>query len=231
MGLTGVLRVVVMACTLAGTWFLLQMYLNTSWKSISLRSWFGSSVLADPSASHAQPQTPRNKCGNVKSCPQNHFAFKIISGAANVVGPSLCFDDNLIMSSVKNNIGRGLNFALMNGTTGQLIKTDNYDMYSGDVKHLVAFLKTIQNGTLVLVASFDDPATKMNDEARTLLTNLGSTYAATLHYWDNWVFLGEKDREDKSPFEKLLQLNKETDRELKLPVALKMEGCIPQKMK
>ncbi|KYO25046.1 protein FAM3D [Alligator mississippiensis] len=218
-----------MVCTLAGMWFLLQTYLNTSWKSISLRSWFGSSVLPDSSASHAQPQTPQHKCSNLKSCPPNHFAFKIISGAANVVGPSLCFEDNLIMSSVKNNIGRGLNLALVNGTTGQLIKTESYDMYSGDVKHLVDFLKTIQDGTLVLIASYDDPATKMNNEARTLLTNLGSSYAAKLRYWDNWVFLGEKGRKDKRRFEKLMRIDEETDKELKLPVALRMEGCVPQK--
>lgn len=36
---------------------------------------------------------PRHKCGNQNSCPQNYFAFKIISGAANVVGPSICFED------------------------------------------------------------------------------------------------------------------------------------------
>ncbi|NXE74248.1 FAM3D protein, partial [Cochlearius cochlearius] len=74
---------------------------------------------------------PRHKCGNQKSCPQNHFAFKITSGAANVVGPSICFDDTVLMSSVKNNIGRGLNIALVNGTSGQLLKVDTFDMYSG----------------------------------------------------------------------------------------------------
>ncbi|NXQ28776.1 FAM3D protein, partial [Alaudala cheleensis] len=74
---------------------------------------------------------PRHKCGNQKSCPQNYFAFKIISGAANVVGPSICFEDLVLMSSVKNNIGRGLNIALVNGSTGQLLKTDTFDMYSG----------------------------------------------------------------------------------------------------
>ncbi|XP_059571511.1 protein FAM3D-like isoform X1 [Alligator mississippiensis] len=230
MRLTGVLRVVAMVCTLAGMWFLLQTYLNTSWKSISLRSWFGSSVLPDSSASHAQPQTPQHKCSNLKSCPPNHFAFKIISGAANVVGPSLCFEDNLIMSSVKNNIGRGLNLALVNGTTGQLIKTESYDMYSGDVKHLVDFLKTIQDGTLVLIASYDDPATKMNDEARTLLTNLGSSYAAKLSFRDNWVFLGGKGLKDKSPFEQHIKNEKEKNKYDGWPEVLEMEGCVPQKM-
>lgn len=41
----------------------------------------------------AGKQPPRHKCGNQKGCPEDHFAFKIISGAANVVGPSICFND------------------------------------------------------------------------------------------------------------------------------------------
>lgn len=44
-------------------------------------------------SSLAGTQLPQHKCGNKKSCPENHFAFKITSGAANVVGPSICFDD------------------------------------------------------------------------------------------------------------------------------------------
>ncbi|NXW45157.1 FAM3D protein, partial [Nyctiprogne leucopyga] len=74
---------------------------------------------------------PQHKCRNKKSCPQNYFAFKIVSGAANVVGPSICFDDVVLLSSVKNNIGRGLNIALVNGTSGQPLKVDMFDMYSG----------------------------------------------------------------------------------------------------
>ncbi|NXT77847.1 FAM3D protein, partial [Zapornia atra] len=74
---------------------------------------------------------PQHKCGNQKSCPNFHFAFKIISGAANVVGPSICFDNEVLMSSVKNNIGRGLNIAVVNGTSGKFLRAEAFDMYSG----------------------------------------------------------------------------------------------------
>lgn len=46
-------------------------------------------------SSLAGQQLPQNKCGNQRSCPTKHFAFKIISGAANVVGPSICFNDEV----------------------------------------------------------------------------------------------------------------------------------------
>lgn len=38
---------------------------------------------------------PRHKCGLSKSCPEDHYAFKITSGAASVVGPKMCFQDNV----------------------------------------------------------------------------------------------------------------------------------------
>uniref|UniRef100_A0A672QYG4 Family with sequence similarity 3 member C n=1 Tax=Sinocyclocheilus grahami TaxID=75366 RepID=A0A672QYG4_SINGR len=74
---------------------------------------------------------PRHKCGLSKSCPEDHFAFKITSGAASVVGPKMCLQDNVLMSGVKNNIGRGINIALINGKTGELTKMDSFDMWSG----------------------------------------------------------------------------------------------------
>ncbi|KAL7982685.1 hypothetical protein Chor_010283 [Crotalus horridus] len=74
---------------------------------------------------------PRYKCGTTKSCPANHFAFKMASGAANVVGPKICVEDNVLMSGVKNNVGRGINIALVNGKTGEVVDTKFFDMWGG----------------------------------------------------------------------------------------------------
>ncbi|XP_059021043.1 protein FAM3D-like [Mustela lutreola] len=154
----------------------------------------------------------RTKCGLSKLCPDNFFAFKISSGAANIVGPTMCFENLVIMSPVKNNVGRGLNFALVNGTTGVVLTQKCFDMYSGDVTLLVKFLKEIPEGTLVLVASYDDSGTKMNDETRKLLTNLGNSYAKQLGFRDSWFLLGDKDLRDKSPFEQFLKNNPDTNK-------------------
>ncbi|XP_010009694.1 PREDICTED: protein FAM3D [Nestor notabilis] len=209
--------------TLLGTWFILQMYFDQSWKAISLRGWIGATD--KPSSK----QLPRHKCGNRKGCPQNHFAFKIISGAANVVGPSLCFNDVVLMSSVKNNVGRGLNIALVNGTNGQLLKVDTFDMYSGDINKLDTFLQEIKHGTIMLTASYDDPATKMNDKVRAHFTELGSSHVSKLGFRDNWVFLGAKGLKNKSPFEEYIKNNKTTNKYNGWPELLEMEGCVPRK--
>lgn len=46
------------------------------------------------SFSTATKQT-RFKCGLSKPCPEGHFYFKIASGAASVVGPKMCLEDNM----------------------------------------------------------------------------------------------------------------------------------------
>lgn len=49
--------------------------------------------------------------------------------AANAVGPSMCFENHIIMSPVKNNVGRGLNITLVNGTMGLVPRHNSFNMY------------------------------------------------------------------------------------------------------
>uniref|UniRef100_A0A2K5M3K9 FAM3 metabolism regulating signaling molecule C n=1 Tax=Cercocebus atys TaxID=9531 RepID=A0A2K5M3K9_CERAT len=161
---------------------------------------------------------PRYKCGISKACPEKHFAFKMASGAANVVGPKICLEDNVLMSGVKNNVGRGINVALANGK-------NNYF----NVAPFIEFLKAIQDGTIVLMGTYDDGATKLNDEARRLIAELGSTSITNLGFRDNWVFCGGKGIKTKSPFEQHIKNNKDTNKYEGWPEVVEMEGCIPQK--
>uniref|UniRef100_A0A3B4TAT0 FAM3 metabolism regulating signaling molecule C n=1 Tax=Seriola dumerili TaxID=41447 RepID=A0A3B4TAT0_SERDU len=171
----------------------------------------------------------RYKCGLSKSCPAGHFAFKMASGAASVVGPRICLEDKLIMSSVKNNVGRGINIALVHGRTGDVMKTDFFDMWAGDVAPLIKFLKEIEEGTVVMMASFDDPSTKLNDEARKLIADLGSSVITSLGFRDNWIFVGGKGIKTKSPFEQHIKNSADTNKFEGWPEVLEMEGCVPQR--
>ncbi|XP_068107848.1 protein FAM3D isoform X2 [Hyperolius riggenbachi] len=220
----GIIRIVVILFTLLSTWYFAETILATKWKGGNIGSIFGRSLEIKVA------QKIHKKCGNEKDCPDKYFAFKIISGAASVVGPTICLEDRILMSSVKNNIGRGLNIALVNASTGELIKTGHYDMYSGDVKDALKFFEDIKDGTLVFLASYDDPATKLNDEARNLLASFGSTYAKKVGFRDSWTFVGGKGLKHKSPFEQLIKNDKETNKYDGWPEVLEMEGCIPQRM-
>lgn len=194
-------------------------------KEFRLDSIFARSMPSDDAPTAA----PRYKCGLSKACPVGHFSFKMASGAASVVGPKICLEDNILMSGVKNNVGRGINVVLVNGETGALIKTAYYDMWAGDVVPFIKFLKEIPDGTVVMMATFDDPATKLNEEARKLISELGSSVVNTLKFRDNWIFVGGKGIKTKTPFEQHIKNSGDTNKYEGWPEVLEMEGCIPQR--
>ncbi|MEE6501857.1 hypothetical protein FKM82_004338 [Ascaphus truei] len=117
----GIIRILVILCTLLTTWYFAETFFNTKWEAKSLRTIFDK---------RSQETEPSSIC---------NFS---------------------LMSSVKNNIGRGLNLAFVNASNGTLLKTGFFDMYSGEIKDLMAFIDPTPEGTLVFLASYDDPATK-----------------------------------------------------------------------
>uniref|UniRef100_A0A3Q2GCU2 Si:dkeyp-67f1.2 n=1 Tax=Cyprinodon variegatus TaxID=28743 RepID=A0A3Q2GCU2_CYPVA len=127
------------------------------------------------------------KCRLSAVCPKDHFPFKIWSGAANVVGPKICFNGKNVMSHILNNVGPGLNIVVVNG---QL-----------DGPDILTYLEKIKPGMIVLVASFDDAATKMTDEIRQMFVDMGSTLIRSVKHRDNWVFAGRAGIKIKSIFE------------------------------
>lgn len=46
---------------------------------------------------------------------------------------------------------------------------------------------------------------RLNDEAKLLISNLGSSVINTLGFRDNWIFVGGKSIRTKSPFEQVIQ--------------------------
>lgn len=209
--------------------FLLAVFLAFQLLEINMDFKLGG-VMSKSSQINEGPTKPaRYKCGLSKACPGGHFAFKIASGAASVVGPRMCLDDKLLMSGVKNNVGRGINIALVNGRTGGLLKTEFFDMWAGDVAPFIKFLKEIEEGTVVMMASFDDPATKLNEEARKLVADLGSSAVHNLAFRDNWIFVGGKGIKTKSPFEQHIKNSADTNKFEGWPEVLEMEGCVPQR--
>ncbi|XP_031700164.1 protein FAM3A isoform X2 [Anarrhichthys ocellatus] len=197
MRLTAPLRAAALLLLVGLTWLLANTLFGGDGGS-SVRHFF-SGASEKPTDAESRPR--RFKCGLSAPCPPKHLAFRLVSGAANVIGPKICLEDKMLMSSVKNNIGRGLNIALVNGVTGELLDTKTFDMWAGDISDLLKFVRPLHEGTLVFVASFDDAATKLNDESRRLFEDLGSTAVKELAFRDSWVFVGAKGIENKSPFE------------------------------
>uniref|UniRef100_A0A8C7YZC6 ILEI/PANDER domain-containing protein n=1 Tax=Oryzias sinensis TaxID=183150 RepID=A0A8C7YZC6_9TELE len=171
---------------------------------------------------------PSDLFGTRKECPADHFSFLVQSGAANVVAPKICIENDLVLGTVLNNVGIGINTVLVDGKTGKVLKTTNFDTYSGDVKYIIDFLKEMKPGSVILMASFDEPSSKLNDEARNLIAELGSSSIQKLGYRDNWVFVGAKGGLVKSNFEKYIKNDKPNNKYDNWPELIDLQGCFPK---
>ncbi|XP_016077425.1 PREDICTED: protein FAM3A isoform X2 [Miniopterus natalensis] len=209
MRLAGPLRIVALVVTVGLTWIVVSILLGGPGSGLPRIQ----HLFTSPENSvTAVPRARKYKCGLPQPCPEEHLAFRMVSGAANVIGPKICLEDKMLMSSVKDNVGRGLNIALVN-----------------DVNELLKFIRPLHEGTLVFVASYDDPATKMNEETRKLFSDLGSKNVKDLAFRDSWVFVGAKGVQNKSPFEQHVKNSRHTNKYEGWPEALEMEGCIPRR--
>ncbi|KAK5912573.1 hypothetical protein CesoFtcFv8_002432 [Champsocephalus esox] len=171
---------------------------------------------------------PKTKCGLSRVCPPDHFAFYIVSGAANVIGPKICFEGNIIMSNVKNNVGSGLNIVVVNGENGDVETFTYFNMHIGNSDAILEYLKNIDPGMIVLVASFDDVTAKMTDEIRAVFVGMGSTLITSVKRRDNWVFAGGAGRDNKSLFEKKAVNDESTNVYEDWPDIVELSGCYPR---
>uniref|UniRef100_A0A3P8TBZ3 FAM3 metabolism regulating signaling molecule D n=1 Tax=Amphiprion percula TaxID=161767 RepID=A0A3P8TBZ3_AMPPE len=161
------------------------------------------------------------KCRLSRLCPPQHFALHIRSGAANVVGPNICFDGKI---HVLNNVGPGLNIVVVNGDLSTMVIF--FLLKIKDPEDILAYLKEIKPGMIVLVASFDDVTKKMTDEMREIFVGMGSALIKSVKHRDSWVFAGRAGAKSKSLFEKVSE--PKTNIYEGWPEMVEVAGCFPR---
>ncbi|XP_037390654.1 protein FAM3C [Pygocentrus nattereri] len=166
-------------------------------------------------------------CCPHKICPVDHYPFFIRSGLANIVGPKICLNNTIIMGGLINNIGRGLNIVVVKGETGEILAHRYFNVFSGG---LLEFLKSIQIGSIVLVASYDDPAAVLTDEIIEIFAGLGSTMSGSVKKRDTWVFAGSAGILEESQFEKLTANDEKSNVYGDWPEMEEVGGCFPRKI-
>uniref|UniRef100_A0A3B4G7E9 FAM3 metabolism regulating signaling molecule D n=1 Tax=Pundamilia nyererei TaxID=303518 RepID=A0A3B4G7E9_9CICH len=182
-----------------------------------------SSVAQERERNTLAPPTSVPKCSLSRVCPPNHIALRIRSGAADIVGPT-CF--NSIMSHALNNVGPGLNIAVINALT--FFFFFQFYTLTKDPKDILAHLKKIKRGMIVLVASFDDVTQKMTNEMREIFSEMGSTLIRSVKRRDSWVFAGRAGTKIKSLFEKQAVNDEKNNIYGGWPEMVEVGGCFPR---
>ncbi|XP_051804566.1 protein FAM3C [Acanthochromis polyacanthus] len=132
------------------------------------------------------------------------------------------------MSHVLNNVGPGLNIVLVDGESGVVEKSHYLDMNAGNPEDILAYLKEIKPGMIVLVASFDDVTKKMTDEMREIFVGMGSALIRSVRHRDSWVFAGRAGARSKSLFEKQAAHDEKTNIYEGWPEMVEVAGCFPR---
>ncbi|CAM4627797.1 unnamed protein product [Leuciscus chuanchicus] len=167
-------------------------------------------------------------CCPLKHCPANYFPFHLYSGVSDVVAAKICLNNTIIMGGIRNNAGQGLNIVIVNGGTGKVLRNDYFNGKSKDPEELLAYLKTLKPGNIVLVASHIDPTPQLTDEIREIFTALGSTMVTSLKPRDSWVFAGTYGIKEARPFEKVIQNDVERNVYGDWPEMGEVIGCLPR---
>ncbi|XP_075893243.1 protein FAM3C [Nelusetta ayraudi] len=175
----------------------------------------------------SQTEAPEPKCGLSRVCPLHHYALRLRSGAAGVVGPEICFEGKVIMSHLLNNVGPGLNIVVINDENGAVEKFGFLNTKGGNPEDTLSYLKGIKPGRIVLMASFDDVTPKLTGETVDLLAAMGSALIGSVKARDSWVFAGRAGTQRRSQFEKRAANDEETNVYEGWPALVEVGGCFP----
>ncbi|XP_043854772.1 protein FAM3B isoform X2 [Dromiciops gliroides] len=179
------------------------------------------------------PIPKRQKCDHWTACPPNTYAYRLLSGGGKNKYAKICFEDELLISEEKGNVARGINIAIVNYKTGKLIHTQYFDMYEGDNSGpLTQFIKNAPQKSLILMVTHDDGSSRLQNDAKNAIEDLGSKEIKNIRFRSSWVFLGGKgiDFPKDIQREKINHSDDTKNRYLGWPAEIQIEGCIPRNL-
>ncbi|XP_074024172.1 protein FAM3B [Numenius arquata] len=178
------------------------------------------------------PVPKRQKCDHWSPCSPGDYAYRILSGGGIGKLAKICFEDDLLISEEKGNVGRGINIAIVNYKTGKATSAKFFDMWQGDhSEEMVTFIKNAPEGSLLLMVTHDDGSTRLKSDAKKLVEELGSKQIWNMKFRSSWAFIAAKGFKlpDDIQKEKINHSDK-NNRYRGWPAEIQIEGCIPRNL-
>lgn len=143
-------------------------------------------------------------CGMKETCSSDTFPIHVYTGKDHNDTPKLCINGRYIFDKSLNNAGRGLNVALVDSVSFQVIRVGRFDTYAADATQLELFLeKYIKYGDIVVMLTFDEASQQLSNLAKQIISDLGSGCIQNLKFRSSWYFVSQKGIEGFTPYEKL----------------------------
>uniref|UniRef100_A0A8D2LIQ3 Family with sequence similarity 3 member B n=1 Tax=Varanus komodoensis TaxID=61221 RepID=A0A8D2LIQ3_VARKO len=160
------------------------------------------------------PPPKRLKCDHWSPCQSGSYAFRLLSGGGTEKLAKICFEDELLISEERGNVGRGINIAIVN-------------YYS---EAMADFIRKAPQGSLLFMVTHDEGSTRLKENGKKAIAELGSKEIWNLKFRSSWVFIaakGFKLPEDLEK-EKINHSDKDKNRYNGWPAEIQIEGCIPK---
>ncbi|NXO83160.1 FAM3B protein, partial [Sitta europaea] len=178
------------------------------------------------------PAPRRQKCDHWTPCPPGSFAFRVLSGGGKQRRAKICFEDEQLINEGNGQVGSGINIAIVDWKGGvpriTSCVTDPTD-HSGE---LMDFIRNAPEGTLLLMATHDDGSTRLKNDAKKLIEELGSKEIKNIKFRSSWVFIAAKGFKlpDNIQKEKINHSDQTKNRYKGWPAEIQIEGCIPRNL-
>ncbi|KAF1484085.1 Protein FAM3B, partial [Megadyptes antipodes antipodes] len=177
------------------------------------------------------PIPKRQKCDHWSPCSPGNYAYRILSGGGKAKLAKICFEDDLDIPLYCNNLQRFLGgwgvFCLVCVlfTSYRIIDSTEH---SGE---MVTFIKNAPEGSLLLMVTHDDGSTRLKNDARKLVEELGSKEVWNMKFRSSWAFIAAKGFKlpDNIQKEKINHSDK-NNRYGGWPAEIQIEGCIPRNL-
>ncbi|NXI63718.1 FAM3B protein, partial [Anseranas semipalmata] len=170
------------------------------------------------------PVPKRQKCDHWSPCSPGSYAYRIRSGGGREKLAKICFEDELLISEEKGNVGRGINIAIVNC---------NYVINSTDhSEEMMTLIKNAPQGSLLLMVTHDDGSTRLKSDAKKLVEALGSKEIQNIKFRSSWAFIAAKGFKlpDNIEKEKINHSDNKKNRYSGWPAEIQIEGCIPRNL-
>lgn len=129
-------------------------------------------------------------------CSTSQLSFYIRTGEKTSIGPTICFQGHVLLSNSLKNFGRGLNIIIINSVKHDVKEIISFDTYVSDTNLIRYLKKGVPEDSILIIASFDEAATMLKDEARKWLKLYGSSLIEDLAFRDAFIMIGHKGLKD-----------------------------------
>uniref|UniRef100_A0A8B9FWZ0 Family with sequence similarity 3 member B n=1 Tax=Amazona collaria TaxID=241587 RepID=A0A8B9FWZ0_9PSIT len=178
------------------------------------------------------PVPKRQKCDHWSPCSPGSYAYRILSGGGRGKLAKICFEDELLISEEKGNVGRGINIAIVN-LCGMFVMYDQFVINSTDHSgEMMAFIKNAPEESLLLMVTHDDGSTRLKNDAKKSVEELGSKEIWNMKFRSSWAFIAAKGFKlpDDIQKEKINHSDQKKNRYNGWPAEIQIEGCIPRNL-